>query len=483
MRRPSALALAAVFTFGNAFAAGRTPDPAPADPGPDDDLVATACSSGLLVRPDGADDAKGDGGAGFRKDAAQAFPGLFSAGADSKSGDAKPGDAKPGGDAPAPTPSKTQLLRPGAQDAAGCPDQVRGFYARYGSRVSAIPAPNLDAAQIRAGADPLYDKLNAGPARAVALSALSGDDLKRKRAALGALFDGGKNLNDAFAALDRAQQALARGRSKSVLDGKLVAVPAPDPAALALRNAAPAPSAAAQAAPASPYSAAAVNADQSPLSANQRRRWALHGAVPAASDASSENRPPAASWWNRYAPVRVQDATSRAGSWVADKVWGGGSPAVNVEMPADSQQPPRWRRVRFGNYGTDAMIKGLLAVGADMGKLGAPTLLLGDISQKGGGSFRGHLSHKIGKDVDIFFITDSRGRFDPVWNLKLAATAVKDMNVTIIFVDTRMKNAMERTYASSRDLSPAERIDMSRALSKMQFWPGHDTHFHIRIDY
>jgi murein endopeptidase len=449
-----------VLAAAGARAAGDAPD------GPSDDLVAAACSTGLLVRPDSANAPGGDGGAGFAADARRDFPGLFGAGNDAA--------ARGGTDS-----SKTQLLRPSGNDASACPDQVRGFYARYGDQVTALPAPNLDASEIQGRTDRLF-ALVAGPGNPQRLSVLTGSSLQQTRAIVDRIFDGVSRLDDAgFAAANHNLQALAAGRSGRVLSQPLEAPF--DPAALL---AAPAPARAA--APTAPQwtPPAATAAYSGPLSEEQRQRWALHGFVPpVATPPGAQPAPKAASLWNQYAPISVQNAVSRAGSWVADKIWGGGNPAVNVEMPADTQNPPRWRRVRFGNYGTAAMIKGLIAVGEDMGKLGAPTLQIGDISQKGGGTFRHHLSHKIGKDVDIFFITDPHGRFDARWNLLLAATAVKDLNVTHIFVDTPLKNEMERYLRANPQLPADERADMAKALSKMQYWPGHDTHFHIRIDY
>jgi murein endopeptidase len=498
MKRPSSAAAVALLCAGSALAAGRSPEPAPAADGPSDDLVATACSQGLLVRPDGADDANGDGGAAFQEQTQQAFPGLFGG------GDAAAGGAKDGGPSAAPaTRSKTQLLRPSKSD-KDCPGEVRGFYSKYSGQVNAIPAPaRLDAPQIRADADRLYAKLDAGPAQAARLSALNGADLRQKSAAIGALFDGSRTLEQAFAQLDADAQARASSKAGRVL----ASAPSSDMAGAAPARDVAAPDAAAAAA------AAAAAGAGGPMTASQRARYRA-GSVPAAAAPPASNpsmfTPPAgASWWqttkqrvtelpsragkfwNDHAPAPAQNLVSSAGSWVADKVWGGGNPAVNAEMPNDARSPARWRLVRFGRYGTAAMIGGLTQVGADLGAQGAPVLQIGDISQKGGGTFRGHLSHKIGKDVDIFFYEDKSGNFDTAWNMRLAMTAVKDLNVTHIFLDNTHSNEMSQRplfsaltrYRNAANVSPEERALMDKALSKMSPWPGHQTHFHIRIDY
>ncbi|MDE2511896.1 MAG: penicillin-insensitive murein endopeptidase, partial [Elusimicrobia bacterium] len=362
--------------------------------------------------------------------------------------------------------------------------RMKALYDKYGDRLTAVPAPeNVSPEQIQANIDRVFT-LAAGPGKRQALSALKDGDLSAKTAAVNKLFDGVKTLDAAaFETVAGRSDALAAAKSERVLHGDLGEAAPADTAADATPDANVAPKTA-------PVGGTA----DSPLSPQQRQRFAAPSGPPDVGGAPSGYRPPpvgtyvpagppAQSYYNRYVPNFIQDAATGAGSWLADKVYGGGNPAVNVKMPPDSQSPARWRSVRFGNYGTDAMIKGLIAVGADMGKMNAPTLQIGDISQKGGGTFRRHLSHKVGKDVDIFFITDKRGHFDVPWNLTLAATAVKDMNVTHIFVDTPLKNYMTQYLNGHPEIPADERAHMAKALSRMSYWPGHDTHFHIRIDY
>jgi murein endopeptidase len=365
---------------------------------------------------------------------------------------------------------------------------VTDLYAKYGDRLSAVPAPeNLPTEQIEANIDRIF-ALD-GPGKKATLKALKDGDLARKSALSRKLFDGVKTLDEgAFAAIAGKIQSASAAKAGGVMAGGFEA--SPDAAA-----GAGGPDAAAAANPAS-------NADDGPLSAEQRRRYARRAEIPSgrgwsagyapppvgtweppSTQAAPVQRPYVADAWNRYAPNFAQDLAAQAGGWAANKIWGGGDPAVNVELPPDNHSPDWYRRVRFGNYGTMAMIKGLLDSSADMAQLRSPTIPIGDISQRGGGSFRRHLSHKIGKDVDIFFITDSRGRFDVPWNLTLAAAAMKHMNVTKIFVDTSLKNLMAQYLAQNPQLPPAERQAMAAALGRMQYWPGHDTHFHIRIDY
>lgn len=443
-------------------------------------MIKTACSSGLLVqRADGkeeADETSGDD---------SAFSGLFGGSGDE-------GEGKKGAKKPAAKPEKkpkTKLIRPrNEKDKAACPGQMKEYYEKHGDEVNAVPAPEgVPTEEIEANIDRVYG-LAAGPAKKETLAALKDGDLSKKGAIVAKLFDGVKTLDaGSFETVEKRVQTMAAAKSGDVLKGDLGASGTPEEAAAAAAAAEAARKAAAEPPPA-PRPALDPKATDSPLSEAQRQRFSRAGAPPPAYwpppvGTSEPAGPPAQSAYNRYVPNFVQDAARGAGSWVADKVYGGGDPSVNVEMPADGNSPPRWRRVRFGNYGTDAMIKGLVAVGNDMGKLNAPTLEIGDISQKGGGTFRRHLSHRVGKDVDIFFITAKNGRFDVPWNLTLAATAVKDMNVTHIFVDTPLKNYMTQYVSAHPEIPAEERTYMLKALSRMSYWPGHDTHFHIRIDY
>lgn len=495
MRSPSLTAVllaAAVAVEAGAPSVPKAPSP------PSDELVAAACGQGLLIRSDDADKKGGDGGAAFADETDRDYPDLFGGGDEAPAGDAapsndpgaKPADGSKAPAKPAPKPrSKTRLLKPGAKNAERCPEEFRDFYARHGDHVRALPAPNIDRAQMEGKIDRVFE-LSSGSAKSARLAALTGDDLRLRRATVDKLFDGVTTLGDAdFAKVDQNRHALAAIRPADLLRRAKLADADADGGSLFGTATVP---------PKDPNPlAGVVGTNREPVPTNpgsgisdaQRRRWSPDGTVPyhmppvGSYEPSGQTRPHADSWYNRFVPDRVQDAITGAGSWTADKIWGGGDPRVNSMMPGDNHEPPRWRRVRFGNYGTESMVKGLLATFEDMGRMNAPTILLGDISQRGGGSFRGHLSHKIGKDADIFFVVDKHGRFDVPWNLMLAACAVKNMNVTRIFVDTPLKNLMTRYLNENPQLPADQRAMMSRALSKMQYWPGHDTHFHVRIDY
>jgi murein endopeptidase len=475
MRRP--LSISALAVLASAVCLARAAPPADR-PGPSQELLDTACSSGLLLQPAGADPAKGGSEEAATDDGGSIFgdAGLF--GASETGGDEGEKGEKDDktGAAPAKKKSKpkTKLLRPRSdKDKADCPAKVSAFYKDHGSQFSAVPAPaDLSAAQIEGNIDRLYTA-TFGTAKAQLMSDLKGGDLQKKADAVNKIFDGaGDNP------LDAALPPAKPGETPKTPQG----LPAEaKPAAI-------------EPGPQAPNTVLSPRARElyraKPIPDTSGSQWTPGYAPPAPgtyepspAPGQPAQRPSAASVWNRYAPNFAQDLAVGAGSWAADKIWGGGNPAVNTMLPPDSHSPEQYRRVRYGNYGTEAMIKGIVATAADMAQLHAPPLQIGDISQKGGGTFRQHLSHKVGKDVDIFFITDSKGKFDVPWNLALAAAAVRNMNVTHIFVDTPLKNYMTQYLAQNKDLPAKERSAMAQALSRMSYWPGHDTHFHIRIDY
>ena len=130
--------------------------------------------------------------------------------------------------------------------------------------------------------------------------------------------------------------------------------------------------------------------------------------------------------------------------------------------------------------------------GAKVLAAGHLPVLVGDISQQGGGRMpSGHRSHQIGLDVDVWFghpapeerdaddgfptLVDARtervaaGVFsdDHGWLLQAAA---EDPDVARIFVNWVIKGELCR------------RVQGDRAwLHKVRPWYGHDRHFHVRL--
>lgn len=165
------------------------------------------------------------------------------------------------------------------------------------------------------------------------------------------------------------------------------------------------------------------------------------------------------------------------------------------------------RAFRGSNWGTKPLVDGLRAIAAYMrgGGKAQTDLAIGDISSANGGRLGGHLSHQVGRDVDIgFYMTDARtgqpveGEFvrfapgrggllgnlngrtvrfdaDRNWMLVQAILHNPDPNFkpTNIFIDNNLKRAILQAGGSSPEVP--------RAAQLMSYWPGHDNHLHLRV--
>ena len=176
--------------------------------------------------------------------------------------------------------------------------------------------------------------------------------------------------------------------------------------------------------------------------------------------------------------------TYRSGrAWTGDRVsdiskavgapWSGGL-RRGVQLP---RQGTGFRFVRYGQWGTANLVNGIQHIGHQLARAGAPSMQVGDMSYKNGGPIRRHKSHQNGRDVDIFFINGRRG-FDTASNWLVLRSALDNpyMRVSNVFVSNQKKAAL---------IAYARRIGdpmASRAASVMSYEPGHNDHFHIRIN-
>jgi penicillin-insensitive murein DD-endopeptidase len=160
---------------------------------------------------------------------------------------------------------------------------------------------------------------------------------------------------------------------------------------------------------------------------------------------------------------------------------------------------PTWQAMRlsrnhhWGHPTTLAFVERLSRQAVTEGWRG---LYVGDIGQARGGPAKGHASHQIGLDVDIWMLPPGRldlsraqreslssisvkardqrnvnGNWTPAHHAILEAAA-RDPAVQRIFVTAPVKLRM-CADAPARD----------RAwLGKIRPWWGHDTHFHVRLD-
>lgn len=182
-------------------------------------------------------------------------------------------------------------------------------------------------------------------------------------------------------------------------------------------------------------------------------------------------------------------------------------PETSGNLVAVALQGPGYRflsNAHHDNYGTSAMASGIKNLAAVFARSnpGHPGLTFGDISNRVGGDI-GHLSHRKGRDIDMYFaITDANGRpvhnnrrirfnadgggrhgfrFDDQRNWQLVKLMLENpqfgREVQFIFISTGLE---KRILDAGRRAGAAPRL-LARAQAVMRYEPGHTNHFHLRI--
>lgn len=170
--------------------------------------------------------------------------------------------------------------------------------------------------------------------------------------------------------------------------------------------------------------------------------------------------------------------------------------AGGTSLAADG---PSWQVIRLSrnrNWGHPAMVKYLERLAADVPAIGWRGLLVGDMAQPRGGPMpKGHSSHQIGLDADIWLREMPKERLTRqqrekpryvsmvrkgtkrinknVWtddHAKLLRRAASDKQVARIFVNAAIKKALCDWAKGDRSW-----------LRKVRPWYGHDYHFHVRL--
>jgi len=171
--------------------------------------------------------------------------------------------------------------------------------------------------------------------------------------------------------------------------------------------------------------------------------------------------------------------------------------AGGKELPIDG---PTWQVMRLSrnrNWGTPALISFIERFSKHAAATSHwPGLLIGDMSQpRGGPMLKGHASHQIGLDVDVWLrpmpthrllpaereemmstnlVREDRRDVDKsVWtpdHIAVLKAAAQDPVVERIFVNPAIKKALCRDVSGDRSW-----------LTKVRPYYGHDYHFHIRI--
>ncbi len=173
--------------------------------------------------------------------------------------------------------------------------------------------------------------------------------------------------------------------------------------------------------------------------------------------------------------------------------------AYHVVQPFSVRHELRWATCR--------LVDGLLAVARGVTSDGRLPLVIGNLSQEGGGEMPHSASHESGRDVDIaFHVADERGRprfpvyhhfdaklvsrshgpryrFDVARNWQVVAALLRAPQFEI-------ERIVVAPYLRAALLHHAEVVGEDAALlavariRMMPPWPGvklHDNHFHVRI--
>ena len=124
----------------------------------------------------------------------------------------------------------------------------------------------------------------------------------------------------------------------------------------------------------------------------------------------------------------------------------------------------------------------------------SPRVVIGSISQEGGGPFRPHKSHQSGRDADVGFYykpgypsgkPGTRENLDLPRTWELLRAFVTDTDVDMILLDDSVKVLLEG-YALSIGEDPVWIGDLfrgngSRYSQLVKHVPGHEAHMHVRF--
>ncbi|HVZ13010.1 MAG TPA: penicillin-insensitive murein endopeptidase [Bauldia sp.] len=165
-------------------------------------------------------------------------------------------------------------------------------------------------------------------------------------------------------------------------------------------------------------------------------------------------------------------------------------------LPLDG---PHWQVMRLSrnrHWGMPALVSYIEKLSDAASKIGWNGLLVGDMSQPRGGPMpTGHASHQIGLDVDLWFT--------PMPNYTLSTAERETMGATSLLIPGKLQvdpnkwsPVFGRLLQQATSFPEVERIFVSPAikkqlcetsgtntawLRKLRPWPGHDDHFHVRL--
>lgn len=185
-------------------------------------------------------------------------------------------------------------------------------------------------------------------------------------------------------------------------------------------------------------------------------------------------------------------STERCSAW--DLVGG-------VQLP---ERPELYARANADSvWGTPTMIQTIQQVAQEMAWQlpDADPIYIGDISQRRGGYFDGHKSHRGGVDADIgLYVEDGRqlqrfvdvypNDFDAKANWILIRTLLETGNVERIYLDESLIRSLRRYVAAHEGLSQEEVYRIFPPQGTARTWEmtgivqhvgGHRNHMHVRV--
>lgn len=191
------------------------------------------------------------------------------------------------------------------------------------------------------------------------------------------------------------------------------------------------------------------------------------------------------------AQSRPADLASRAIGFYSRGCLAGGK-----ALPVDGEHWQAMRLSRNRNWGHPSLLQLIEKLSRDAARYdGWPGLLVGDLTQpRGGPMLTGHASHQVGLDVDIWLTPMPDRRYTWEEREKVAAVSMLKDTLSVdpkVFTPEHVKlieRAASYPEVERVGVNPAIKLALCRAaggdkpwLEKVQGWPGHHYHMHIRI--
>ena len=175
---------------------------------------------------------------------------------------------------------------------------------------------------------------------------------------------------------------------------------------------------------------------------------------------------------------------------------------ASQQLPAEPGLYYRWDPSR--SWGQPTLVQTIREVGEELAWIlpNADPLLIGDVSQRGGGRIFGHTTHNVGVDVDVGLYTgESKQPFggfvdvrstelDLAANWAVIRTLLNTDRVAFILLDQRHINALRAYLLDDLKMAPEVVDPIFPIIDEYMPWdqrgvvrhaPNHRSHLHVRI--